>query len=94
MRYSISDTAEWGDYVSGPRVINAESKKAMKQILTEIQDGTFAKRFLADQNSGRKEFMAFREAEAKHPIEIIGKTLRASMPFLDPVTVEEVSKTR
>jgi len=94
MRYSISDTAEWGDYVSGPRVINEESKKAMKGILKDIQDGTFAKRFLADQNSGRKEFMAFREAEAKHPIEIIGKTLRASMPFLDPVTVEEVSKTR
>ena len=94
MRYSISDTAEWGDYVSGPRVINDESSKAMKQILTEIQDGTFAKRFLADQNSGRKEFMAFREAEAKHPIEIIGKNLRAAMPFLDPVTVEEVAKTR
>src|SRR5487761_622435 len=94
MRYSISDTAEWGDYVSGPRVINDESKKAMKQILTEIQDGTFAKRFLADQNSGRKEFMAFREAEAKHPIEIVGKKLRASMPFLDPVTVEEVAKSR
>jgi ketol-acid reductoisomerase len=69
MRYSISDTAEWGDYVSGPRVINAESRKAMKAILTEIQDGEFAKRFLADQNSGRKEFQAFREAEAKHPIE-------------------------
>ena len=94
MRYSISDTAEWGDYVSGPRVINAESKKAMKAILTEIQDGTFAKRFLADQNSGRKEFMAFREEEAKQPIEIVGKKLRASMPFLDPVTVEEVAKTR
>src|ERR1035441_359858 len=94
MRYSISDTAEWGDYVSGPRVINNESKKAMKQILTEIQDGTFAKRFLADQNSGRKEFMAFREAEAKHPIEIVGKKLRAAMPFLDPVTVEEVAKNR
>ena len=94
MRYSISDTAEWGDYVSGPRVINDESKKAMKAILTDIQDGTFAKRFLADQNSGRKEFQAFRDAEAAHPIEIIGKKLRASMPFLDPVTVEEVSKTR
>ena len=94
MRYSISDTAEWGDYVSGPRVVNAESKKAMKQILTEIQDGTFAKRFLADQNSGRKEFMAFREAEAKHPVEIVGKQLRAQMPFLDPVTVEEVAKNR
>ena len=94
MRYSISDTAEWGDYVSGPRVINEESRKAMKAILKEIQDGTFAKRFLADQNSGRKEFLAFREAEAKHPIEIVGKELRASMPFLDPVTVEEVAKSR
>jgi len=94
MRYSISDTAEWGDYVSGPRVINEESRKAMKQILAEIQNGAFAKRFLADQNSGRKEFLAFREAEAKHPIEIVGKQLRASMPFLDPVTVEEVAKTR
>jgi ketol-acid reductoisomerase len=94
MRYSISDTAEWGDYVSGPRVINDESRKAMKAILTEIQNGAFAKRFLADQNSGRKEFLAFREAEAKHPVEIVGKQLRAAMPFLDPVTVEEVSKSR
>ncbi|HEX8713355.1 MAG TPA: ketol-acid reductoisomerase [Terracidiphilus sp.] len=94
MRYSISDTAEFGDYVSGPRVINEESRKAMKQILKEIQDGTFAKRFLADQAGGRKEFQAFREAEAKHPVEIVGKQLRAQMPFLDPVTVEEVARTR
>jgi ketol-acid reductoisomerase len=94
MRYSISDTAEWGDYVSGPRVINEESIKAMKGILTDIQDGTFAKRFLADQNSGRKEFQAFRDAEAKQTIEVVGKKLRANMPFLDPITVEEVSKTR
>ncbi len=94
MRYSISDTAEYGDYVSGPRVVGAESRKAMKELLTEIQNGTFAKRFLADQASGRKEFLAFREAEAKHPIEIVGKALRAQMPFLDPVTVEEVAKTR
>lgn len=94
MRYSISDTAEWGDYVSGPRIINDESKKAMKAVLTDIQDGTFAKRFIADQLSGRKEFQAFRDAEAKHPIEEVGKKLRAAMPFLDPVTVEEVAKTR
>jgi ketol-acid reductoisomerase len=94
MRYSISDTAEWGDYVSGPRVINEESRKAMKQILTEIQNGKFAKTFLKDQSTGRKKFNAYRAKEAKHPIEIIGKTLRASMPFLDPVTVEQVSKTR
>ncbi len=94
MRYSISDTAEYGDYVSGPRVIGEESRKAMKQILKEIQDGTFARNFLADQSSGRKQFLAFREAEAKHPVEIVGKQLRAAMPFLDPVTVEEISKTR
>ena len=75
-------------------MINEESKKAMKGILKDIQDGTFAKRFLAAQASGRKEFQAFRDAEAAHPIEIIGKQLRASMPFLDPVTVEEVAKTR
>src|ERR1700735_5682402 len=94
MNYSISDTAEWGGYVSGPRVVNEESKKAMKGILKDIQDGTFQKRFIADQHNGRKEFLAFREAEAKHPVEIVGKKLRASMPFLDPVTVEEVAKTR
>jgi ketol-acid reductoisomerase len=94
MRYSVSDTAEWGDYVSGPRVINEQSRKAMKDILTEIQNGEFAKRFLADQNSGRKEFQAFRDAEAKLQVEIVGKKLRAAMPFLDPVTVEEISKTR
>ncbi len=94
MRYSISDTAEWGDYVSGPRVINDESKKAMRAVLKDIQDGTFAKRFIADQLSGRKEFQAFRDAEAKHPIEEVGKKLRSAMPFLDPVTVEEVAKTR
>ena len=94
MRYSISDTAEFGDYVSGPRVINEESRKAMRAILKEIQDGSFAKRFLTDLNTGCKEFTAFREAEAKHPVEIIGKELRAAMPFLDPVTVEEVSKSR
>jgi ketol-acid reductoisomerase len=94
MRYSISDTAEWGDYVSGPRVINEESRKAMKQILTEIQNGKFAKNFLKDQSTGRKKFDAFRKKEANHPIEKIGKTLRASMPFLDPVTVEQVAKSR
>ena len=94
MRYSISDTAEWGDYVSGPRVINEESRKAMKGILTDIQDGTFAKRFLADQNSGRKEFNAFREAEAKHPLEVVGKKLRSQMAFLDAVNVEDVKKNR
>jgi ketol-acid reductoisomerase len=85
MRYSISNTAEFGDYVSGPRVVGPESKLAMKAILKDIQDGTFAKNFLDDLNGGRKRFSAFRAEEAKHPVEIVGQQLRAQMPFLDPV---------
>ncbi len=78
MRYSISDTAEYGDYVSGPRVIDAESRKAMKQILAEIQDGTLPRVSSPIRTPGKKEFLAFREAEAKHPVEIVGKaTARA-----------------
>jgi ketol-acid reductoisomerase len=87
MRYSISDTAEWGDYVSGPRVVTPEVKKAMKDILTDIQSGAFAKRFIDDQNSGRKEFEAFRKQDREHLIEKVGADLRAAMPFLDPVKV-------
>jgi len=85
MRYSISNTAEFGDYVSGPRVVGPESKLAMKAILKDIQDGTFAKNFLDDLNGGRKRFSAFRAEEAKHPVEVVGQQLRAQMPFLDPV---------
>ena len=88
MRHSISDTAEWGDYVSGPRVVTPEVKKAMKEILNDIQSGAFAKRFIDDQNSGRKEFEAFRAQDRNHPIEKVGAELRKAMPFLDPVKVE------
>jgi ketol-acid reductoisomerase len=88
MRYSISDTAEWGDYVSGPRVVTPEVKKAMQAILKDIQSGAFAERFIADQNSGRKEFENFRSQERNHPIEKVGGELRKAMPFLDPVKVE------
>jgi ketol-acid reductoisomerase len=88
MRYSISDTAEWGDYVAGPRIVTAETKKAMQGLLKDIQDGSFAKRFIADQNSGRKEFEAFRQQDRNHPLEKVGGELRAAMPFLDPVKVE------
>lgn len=87
MRYSISDTAEWGDYVSGPRIVTPAVKQAMKEVLTDIQSGAFAKRFIDDQNSGRKEFEAFRAKERNHPIERVGAGLRAGMPFLDPVKV-------
>jgi len=76
-RWSISDTAEYGDYVSGPRVVNDGVKQEMKAILSDIQDGTFAKRFIADQDAGAVEFAKLREAEAGHPIEKTGKELRS-----------------
>ncbi len=88
MRHSISDTAEWGDYIAGPRIVTPDVKAAMKSLLSDIQDGSFAKRFIEDQNSGRKEFSRFREQDRQHPIEKVGADLRKGMPFLDPVKVE------
>ena len=88
MRHSISDTAEWGDYIAGPRIVTPDVKAAMKSLLSDIQDGSFAKRFIEDQNSGRKEFDRFRAQDRQHPIEKVGAELRRGMPFLDPVKVE------
>ena len=88
MRHSISDTAEWGDYIAGPRIVTAETKKAMQGLLADIQSGAFAKRFIDDQNTGRKQFEAFRTQDRNHPIEKVGAELRKNMPFLDPVKVE------
>ena len=88
MRYSISDTAEWGDYVTGPRIVTPAVKQAMKDVLKDIQSGAFAERFINDQNTGRKEFEAFRQQDRDHPIEKVGADLRKAMPFLDPVKVE------
>ena len=87
MRYSISDTAEWGDYVSGPRVVTPDVKKAMQAILADIQSGAFAKRFLEENETGRKNFEEFRKRDREHPVEKVGAVLRAQMPFLDPVKV-------
>ncbi len=88
MRHSISDTAEWGDYVAGPRIVTADTKKAMQGLLADIQSGAFAERFIKDQNSGRTEFEGFRSQDRNHPIEKVGAELRKAMPFLDPVKVE------
>ncbi len=88
MRHSISDTAEWGDYIAGPRIVTPDVKAAMKSLLNDIQDGSFARRFIEDQNSGRKEFQRFRDQDRQHPIEKVGADLRKGMPFLDPVKVE------
>ncbi len=76
-RWSISDTAEYGDYVSGPRVIDPSVKENMKAVLADIQSGAFAKRFIDDQDAGAPEFLALREKEAQHPIEKTGKELRS-----------------
>jgi ketol-acid reductoisomerase len=85
MRYSISNTAEFGDYVSGPRIITDQTRQEMRKILKEIQDGTFASRWILENKAGRPGFYAMRRAHAQHQIEEVGKELRAMMPWLNPV---------
>jgi len=82
MRYSVSDTAEYGDYTRGPRIVNAETRAEMKKILSEIQSGEFARTWLQENRDGRKKFLAMREAAKNQPIEKVGAELRAMMPFL------------
>jgi ketol-acid reductoisomerase len=87
MRFSVSDTAEYGDYVSGPRIIDDHVRATMKQILAEIRDGSFARRWIEENERGRPEFNRLRERDRDHLIERIGAELRAQMPFIDPVVV-------
>jgi len=87
MRFSVSDTAEYGDYVSGPRVTEGV-KAAMQDVLADIQSGSFATRWIAEQESGAREFKRLREQDKHHQIEEVGAALRAQMPFLNPVVVE------
>jgi ketol-acid reductoisomerase len=93
MRYSISDTAEYGDYTAGPRLITDATRAEMKKILTEIQNGTFAKEWIRENKTGRHRFLEMRKKEASLPIEKVGASLRAQMPFLDPVTVAPDKET-
>ncbi len=81
-RWSVSDTAEYGDYVSGPRIINSDVKAAMKDVLTDIQQGKFAQRFIDDQDAGAPEFKALRAAGEAHPIEATGRELRKLMSWV------------
>ena len=85
MRYSVSDTAEFGDYVSGPRVIDDHVRQSMRQVLREIQDGSFAERWLDENSNGRSQFMAMRQKDAEHQIEQVGRELRSMMTWLEPV---------
>ena len=82
-RWSVSDTAEYGDYVSGPRVVDARVKENMKAVLTDIQSGAFAARFIADQDAGAPEFAALRAQAEAHPIEATGRELRGLMSWVD-----------
>jgi ketol-acid reductoisomerase len=83
MRYSVSDTAEYGDYVSGPRIVTAETKKTMEKILHEIQDGTFAKNWIEENEKGRPFFNKVREEQKNHQIEKVGFDLRKMMKWIN-----------
>jgi len=83
MRWSISDTAEFGDYVTGPRIITPAVKEEMKRVLADIQDGTFTKALIADDDAGRPQFTKYREEGARHPIEVVGAKLRPMMAWID-----------
>jgi ketol-acid reductoisomerase len=94
MRYSISDTAEYGDYTGGPRIVTDQTKAEMKEILKEIQDGRYATAWIKENQTGRKWFEAQRAADYDHPLEKVGRELRRMMPFLDPVeTAAPVKKS-
>ena len=88
MRYSVSDTAEHGDYTAGPRIVTEETVGEMQNILTEIQDGTYARKWIEENQNGRPWFNEKRKQEQSHMIEEVGANLRQMMPFLDPITIK------
>ncbi len=92
MRYSISNTAEYGDFMSGPRVVNEQTKEEMRKILTEIQTGQFARNFILENKAGAAELKARRRLAAEHPIEVVGKKLRSMMPWIKSSKIIDKSK--
>ena len=84
MRYSVSDTAEYGDYTRGPRVVSDETKREMKKILSEIQSGQFAREWVLENQANRAGFLAMRRRDAAHPIEEVGRRLRSMMSWIKP----------
>ena len=89
MRYSVSDTAEHGDYTGGPQIVTDETRAAMRRILAEVRSGAYAKKWIEEDRNGRPWFMEQRRKEQEHPIETVGAELRKMMPFLDAVTLKE-----
>jgi ketol-acid reductoisomerase len=89
MRYSVSDTAEYGDYVSGPKVIDERTRQTMRELLRDIRNGAFAQRWIEENEAGRPNFVEYRDEEQHHPVEQVGAALRARMSWLDAKTVPE-----
>jgi ketol-acid reductoisomerase len=89
MRHSISDTAEYGDYTAGARIVTDQTKETMRQLLREIQSAEFAKKWIAENEAGCPNFKQMREQDRTHPIEVVGAKLRNMMPFLDPVQLPQ-----
>jgi len=89
MRHSVSETAEYGDYMAGSRIVTDETKATMRQILKEIQSGEFAKNWIQENETGCVSFKAMQERDRNHPVEIVGSKLRDMMPFLDPVKLPQ-----
>src|ERR671931_2837674 len=87
MRYSVSDTAEYGDYVAGPRIITDETRATMRELLASVRDGSFAREWIAENRAGRPNFTRRRAEDATHPIEQVGRELRRMMPFVNPKEV-------
>jgi ketol-acid reductoisomerase len=83
MRYSISNTAEYGDLTRGKRVISDPTREAMQQLLGEIQDGSFAREWIAENRAGQENFKRMREEQAGHQVEVVGKELRSQMDWID-----------
>jgi ketol-acid reductoisomerase len=92
MRYSISNTAQYGDMVSGPRVIDPQVKENMREILTEIQEGVFARNWLTDNRVGRPQFNALTRQGEEHPIEEVGAKLRGMMSWIGKNKIVDKSK--
>jgi ketol-acid reductoisomerase len=94
MRYSVSDTAEHGDYTGGPKIVTDETRRVMKQLLADIQSGKYAAGWIAENDAGRPAFNKLREADRNHQIEQVGARLRQMMPFLKPVAAEDTVGAR
>jgi ketol-acid reductoisomerase len=94
MRYSVSDTAEYGDYTGGPKIVTAETYAAMRKMLADIRSGDFAREWIAENDKGRPWFNQVRSRDREHLIEQVGSQLRSMMPFVNPVVSPDQTETK